>query len=384
MQNVNRERVPELDGIRAIACLLVLWVHLGPSSFQPPSILSSGSTGVDLFFVLSGFLITRILLYNRVNGITLSSFMVKRAARIFPVAYVGILLSLLVRPSFEIIYSALYLQNFAAIFDLSRSVSCGHYWTLAIEEQFYLVIPFLVLLAPVRMVKKVLIGLCLACIASVYVITYFGPSMDRLTLDLAVSNGTTTRGWLLLAGSVIACFESHIRQRKLVPIAITFLLFLTSAVFVTPSFSALGLQDPVPWFAGAYGFGDGMIRRQLIVLGIFIFCLSPIGCKKLTILRDPLLGYIGSRSYGLYVYHMMVYEIMGVRKGFTTTDSPWITYFAFACTFCIAEASYRFIELPIMRRVAERGKQGNVPWQATGAPQASPGPTPVVATFAQK
>lgn len=87
MQKISRERVPELDGIRAIACLLVLWVHLGPASFQPPAILAAGSTGIDLFFVLSGFLISRILLYNRHHGIPLRTFMVKRAARIFPVAY---------------------------------------------------------------------------------------------------------------------------------------------------------------------------------------------------------------------------------------------------------------------------------------------------------
>ena len=177
MRGLSRERVPELDGIRAIACLLVLWVHLGPAAFQPPSVLRAGSTGVDLFFVLSGFLITRILLYNRHHGVSLKTFMIKRAARIFPVAYLGIVLCMLVRPSWEMIYSAAYLQNVGAIFDLSRGVVNTHYWTLAIEEQFYLVIPFIVLFWPARTLRQVLVSLCLVCIASVYAVTMLSPMM---------------------------------------------------------------------------------------------------------------------------------------------------------------------------------------------------------------
>jgi peptidoglycan/LPS O-acetylase OafA/YrhL len=346
MHNASRERVPELDGLRAIACLLVLWVHLGPASFQPPPVLSAGSTGVDLFFVLSGFLITRILLFNRQHGIPLKTFMLKRAARIFPVAYIGLVLCLLVRPSSEMIYSAAYVQNLAAIFDLSRGVMCTHYWTLAIEEQFYLVVPFIVLFWPTKSLRLCLVAICICCIASIYAIISLSPTMDRVTLDLAISCGTTTRGWLLLAGSLIACFESHLRFSTYKPLVVSTSMVAISAALISPSFSVLGLQDPVAWFGGASGFGDGMLRRQLIVLALFIFCLSPTGRRVLTILRDPLLAYIGARSYGLYVYHMAVFEVMGVRKGLISTESGWMACLAIALTFLIAELSYRFIELP--------------------------------------
>lgn len=349
MQNISRERVPELDGIRAIACLLVLWVHIGPQSFQPPSVLAAGSTGVDLFFVLSGFLITRILFYNRANKIPLSNFMVKRAARIFPVAYLGLALGLFIRPSPEIIYSAIYLQNFAAIFDWGRHVVCTHYWTLAIEEQFYLVVPFIVMLMPTVWAKRMLGAICIACVVSVYVVSYFAANMDRLTLDLAISGGTTTRGWLLLAGSLISCVERQIREDLYFPSITIAMLFVISTIFVSPSFYLLGLQDPTPWFAGPSGFGDGMIRRQLIVLALFIFCLSIPGRRSLTILRDPLLGYIGSRSYGLYVYHILVFEIFGVRRGLITSESTLMVCLALLFTLVVAELSYRLVEMPIMR-----------------------------------
>lgn len=344
----SREHIPELDGLRAIACLLVLWIHIGTDSFAPPSIIQAGSTGVDLFFVLSGFLITRILLFNRLNNVSLGSFWVRRSARIFPVAWIGLAISMAIRPSFELIFPALYIQNFGAICDWSRNVICTHYWSLAIEEQFYLVLPPVIYLSRRSSIPNRIWLMCALFLLSIFVVPILWPDLDKKTLDLAITNGTTTRGWLLMAGAVIGLHERNIRGKRSTSLMLSAVCI--GVTFILPHvFAVTATLAPSQGWSGLI-----MLSRQLMVIALFLLCLGFEGHACTSLLRSRILRYIGARSYGLYVYHLMIYDMFGVRKFYVTSSTDWNVLLAIAVTFALAELSYRYVERPFLEFAAKR------------------------------
>jgi len=153
--------IPALDGIRGLAILMVMLFHYGgnlertnPIGRLVGGLFSFGWSGVDLFFVLSGFLITGILLDSRNAENYFSSFYARRVLRIFPAYYVSLALLLLILPmldpplrlslpSDQWMY-VFYAQNWVGIFDYPGRGLLTPYWSLAVEEQFYLVWPLVV------------------------------------------------------------------------------------------------------------------------------------------------------------------------------------------------------------------------------------------------
>ncbi len=162
--------IPSLDGIRALAALMVMVFHFVGHHGEPASLIHAsvlGQTGVDLFFVLSGFLITRILLNSKDSPNYFSSFYARRALRIFPLYYAFLafyffVLPLLLQqhiPSFASqSWSWFYLQNVPATFDRFTSSGPSHFWSLAVEEHFYLVWPLMVFLLSRRQFKCLLVA----------------------------------------------------------------------------------------------------------------------------------------------------------------------------------------------------------------------------------
>jgi peptidoglycan/LPS O-acetylase OafA/YrhL len=151
----NRSHYPALDGLRGIAILLVVFYH----NFGFINYFFFGWLGVDLFFVLSGFLITDILLKTKGSPNYLKNFYIRRVLRIFPLYYVALILFLILIPNFtpdvlslgyyvqNQIWFWAYLQNWLFIFYPSHTTSAlNHFWSLAVEEQFYLIWPFVILL----------------------------------------------------------------------------------------------------------------------------------------------------------------------------------------------------------------------------------------------
>src|SRR5262249_44746682 len=134
--------LPILDGLRAVAVLLVLWAHVAPDLPGYPAALAAaralidpGSLGVDLFFVLSGFLITRILLAERASGHAVGWFLLRRALRILPAYWLLLGLMWCLRPGPEMPWCALYLANFWFIaHDVWSPLK--HTWSLSVEEHF--------------------------------------------------------------------------------------------------------------------------------------------------------------------------------------------------------------------------------------------------------
>ena len=149
---------PALDGTRAIAALLVLVFHAMQEGLPLPKLVNFGQTGVDLFFVLSGFLITSILLAARPRDWSeVRTFYARRSLRIFPLYYLALCFCALFL--FPVNWPFwIYLENFWM--SAGREVAGpGHLWSLAVEEQFYLVWPCLVLFVPRRFLLKILTGL---------------------------------------------------------------------------------------------------------------------------------------------------------------------------------------------------------------------------------
>src|SRR5690625_4685275 len=167
--------VKELDGVRGVAILLVILFHCFPSPLT-----GLGWIGVDLFFVLSGFLITGILIDSKGNKRYYSNFIGRRILRIFPLYYLVLFIMLFLLPligrgfssgsnySFYLRHQGWfwsYLQNWLFSFHgFPKNLILSHFWSLGVEEQFYLVWPFLVLLLPKKLLLKSSIFLCMTAI----------------------------------------------------------------------------------------------------------------------------------------------------------------------------------------------------------------------------
>jgi peptidoglycan/LPS O-acetylase OafA/YrhL len=170
--------IPSLDGVRGVAILLVLLFHfkdylIGPEMLQGALGLAGylGWAGVDLFFVLSGFLITRILLAARSNEGYFSSFYTRRFFRIFPLYYAVLFLIFLgpwsviagvLPPVSDHVWYWTYLSNWSIMLKSANPQGVGHFWSLAVEEQFYMAWPLLVWWLDGRALFRVTVALCAA------------------------------------------------------------------------------------------------------------------------------------------------------------------------------------------------------------------------------
>jgi len=281
---------PELDGVRAIAALLVMLFHAVQSGLLPlPFSVSVGQTGVDLFFVLSGFLITSILLKaNPGDWSEVRTFYTRRVLRIFPLYYLALLLywPLFQKPSW---FFWVYLQNFWISFGRIANGPV-HFWSLAIEEQFYLVWPFLVLFVSRKRLLPILTGTIIFA-----AVLRFGLALGHHNVFVL----TFTRLDGLSAGAILATLNSRhslVRWARLMLSAAAFALIASAilghffrntenAIFVALKYTLLTTV-----YAGAVGW---------------LLCRPESTAAKLLSVRW--LRYIGRISYGLYVYHPFVF-----------------------------------------------------------------------------
>jgi peptidoglycan/LPS O-acetylase OafA/YrhL len=282
--------MPQLDGLRAIAALIIVyvhWIHHGDLFGTP-----WGDIGVQLFFVLSGFLITGILLKAREIPeqsplLTLRQFYIRRALRIFPLFYATIAILVLFNvPHFRETWPwhAAYLSNIY-FYQNGFGGPGGHFWTLAVEEQFYLLFPVLLLLAP----RKALVPLIVACLASAPIYRYasgsglIGDPKGCYWLQLPASLDS------LAYGAALAWMRKHLTVHvyKRLVTAILLLSILT-----------YGASHLFNWF------GDIKKTCVALILG-WIVALAGDQVKGVTgrVLESRILSEIGKRSYGLYVIH---------------------------------------------------------------------------------
>ena len=368
----RKDHIGTLDGLRAVAVLLVLWQHI-PQFALPLAIenvrravfgdalagdwplridwlrdevFAAGYLGVDVFFVLSGFLITRILLVDRAGGVPLLHFLMRRLLRIFPIYYLTLLAVWLVRPHAELPWCALYLSNFYYL--VAPGGVMQHSWSLAVEEHFYLVWPLLVYSLS-RAASRRLAALVLVpgAIASTVVLAIVW--RDDLAFVMQASQyGTMFRVSSLASGALLAYHEASLRGGR------GRSLWLAGGMLVVAS----GLRIVLPHL----DLGTGVaVARQftfgLTSVGLVIACIAgrdgngPIA----RCLRSAPLRFVGRISYGLYLYHFVVYHWLGVyAPAGDLQQLPVGSLLAGAvgATFAIATLSYYLIERPCLRFAA--------------------------------
>ncbi|MGH7284683.1 MAG: acyltransferase family protein [Polyangiaceae bacterium] len=361
--------VAALDGMRGIAVLMVLACHFSqtiPVSTKLGAFLNQvfygGWAGVDAFFVLSGYLITSGLILDSGHGTPrvrdkMRRFYIRRTLRIFPLYYatllIGSLLSLwfgsmVPSPSFW-----LYIDNLPGVPGNQPSWT-GHLWSLAIEEQFYLMWPAVMLLLP-RARARATIALLLACVASRFVILFW-PTLDFNTATGIVYRATFGHADGLLAGALVAIVErdrtsnaARVWLRLRVPG-----LFLLSLAVLIPRFLTV-ISDPVTrvsWgleiFVLAYGFA--------VVVSIIVDPSQPSRLKDW--LSARWLVACGRVSYGMYLFHWpLTWLIRPKFRPWIESLSPSTGVLAHVALmpvgaliiFGIAQFSYRFFESPFLR-----------------------------------
>jgi peptidoglycan/LPS O-acetylase OafA/YrhL len=348
--------MPGLDGLRAIAVLAVIAYHLG---FQWAE---GGLLGVGVFFTLSGYLITDILL-NQVSrgGIRLRAFWLARARRLLPALFVLLIVILawvtLIGPhqpsSFrmETISSALYFNNWWLIFhDVSyferfQQSPLDHIWSLSIEEQFYILWPFLVMLGTrfVREPKEAGVRLrlagvtVLAAIGSLILMAVlYQPSID----PSRVYYGTDTRALELLAGAALAMVwpsrrlraEIAPRARNLVDGAgVLGLVVIGVMIWRVGEFSPFLYRGGFALLSIATVLAVAALTHPAARIG------SVVGCRPMR--------WIGERSYGIYLWHMPII-VLTTPEGAHSADLLRAAA-QVAATFAVADLSWRFVENPI-------------------------------------
>jgi peptidoglycan/LPS O-acetylase OafA/YrhL len=359
-------RVPELDGLRGLACLLVLvchYVHMqvdavpGTAAAQVLRLLEFTWSGVDLFFVLSGFLLGGILLDHRGSPNLLPVFYIRRTCRIFPLYFAWLALFVLARPfladsgrfarlfeePFPLWSYATYFQNFLmAQRNQAGPGWLGVTWSLAVEEQFYLLLPALVLLTPPRRLPWLLAGLILAAPVCRAAVVAFFPHHALTGYFLLPCR------WDALFLGVLGAWAVRrpAWQRRLPQ--------FRRWGYILLLFSAAGILGLMKWspaktspilMVGGYTWIAGFYLL-LLLLALYT---KPVAA----VVRNRPLMFLGSISYGTYLIHPAV---AGLLHGQLRHADPRmddlagvaVTAAALGLTILLAWASYTYFEAPIL------------------------------------
>jgi len=341
---------PALNGIRGIAVFMVMMFHAG---FP---FLTGGFIGVDLFFVLSGFLITALLLKEfRLNGkIELKKFYVRRMLRLMPalilllitfatLSFIFLDRQLIDKNLIEAVFAFFYISNIALAFSISPIVFLGHTWSLAMEEQFYLAWPILliVLMSAVKSMRKICLLVFMMALSSWALRIYFFSNLTTPFID-RIFYGPDTRADGLLVGCTLAILVSselfnRVRAQKFFILGLKYLSAIAFIVLILCAFFvSIGSPHLYYW--------------QLFAIELFvaIVILDAVSSEKSivkSILEWRLLVWIGSISYGLYLWHFLVYGALAS----TGYDRNEIFLIGFPLTFAIASLSYYLIERPLLQ-----------------------------------
>ena len=341
-----------LDGLRGIAVLMVLWGHTPPELLGNINkllnhVIQPGSFGVDIFFVLSGFLITRILLADRGKPKALQNFLIRRFLRIFPIYYLTILVLLFVQPGEYLLYSFLYLSNyyFAIIGNdpAQFQTPLSHGWSLAVEEHYYLFWPLVVMWLSTRRSRAVALWIIipLAILSAFATVFLFNPDLaDRL-----IYRGSHYRMLSLSVGALFAYHEIWLR-------ADIKRLWLIIAAFVLPALAIV----PAGEFIGLFEFykpvskliGFGMISSG-VVLAVLAINQGTSTTRKL--LSNAPIRYVGRISYGLYLYHFPIFVLLFGLRWYPDDQPPTLiaATLAWLTTFLVATASFFLFEKPLLK-----------------------------------
>lgn len=342
----NLKYFKSLDGIRALAAFAVIFCHFfhegntfGNIYFL--EITKLGNSGVSLFFVLSGFVITRILLNSRESNSYFQTFYLRRLLRIAPLYYFGLVFYYLYPilldekyhiPKFsEQIYYWTYLQNFARTFTWPSS-GPGHFWSLAVEEHFYLIWPAIIYFAFLFHGKfKNLIYVCIFIIISSGILRFL---MSSKGYEINVF--TFTRLDQLAMGCILALLElKGYLKKTYFKVYFSLFVFGLFAIFGVSLLNFVLLNT-----FKHYAFG-------ICYFGLIGF--SAIGSDQLIfnkIMNINFIQYLGKISYGIYIWHMLAINLLiKFSTHFVLIDLALVIII----TIVIATLSYYFLEKPFLK-----------------------------------
>jgi peptidoglycan/LPS O-acetylase OafA/YrhL len=334
---------PALDGVRAFAVLMVMAHHAYIPFFQ------GGSIGVDIFFVLSGFLITSLLLeeWNKTAAISFKKFYLRRALRLLPALFVlllaieGYAVFALKGPRLWEMQKAIlavlfYVSNWFSIFQPNGLGPLSHAWSLSIEEQFYLLWPpllFVLLLLRLRMSRMVAFLAALCVVASIHrAFLWTGPESTW-----RIYNGLDTRIDELLAGCALAAaFAAGWMRFKPLQQLVRF-TYLPCVVLILYL-----VAWPLPAHI-MFRAGWPLIEICLVITFFRLVAWDRTALHRL--LEFVPLVWIGRVSYGLYLWHFPIFEKVGGWRSLGALRIPA----AFALTFAVATLSFYLVETPFLR-----------------------------------
>ena len=325
-----RGYVPALDGIRAVAIALVVCFHL--TGFPP-----GGWLGVDLFFVLSGFLITSLLL-QRWGTESVGVFYQRRALRLIPALVMLLLVMLAVdRSPFGALAGLGYFSNIlmAGGHHLAFPASLTHLWSLAQEEQFYLVWP-IVLYAAIRFGTKVALWIALAGVAAsvAVAVTLFVGGASGYRLFYAPD----TRAAPILVGCALALAMTmrslSFRRVEIVALA------AFPALLLVMDYTRLSVSGPP------------VLLFSLVAAVLIGRAIRADSAIAMVLSRGPLV-FVGRISYSLYLWHYPIFVWLGVAA----VGVGWLDGLAVGLAVAAACASYYLVELPFLRRKHALGRR---------------------------
>ncbi|RWP71002.1 acyltransferase [Mesorhizobium sp.] len=337
-------RDTQLDALRAIAVTMVMYSHFyaaGGSSFW-------GHIGVRLFFVLSGFLITRLLLDARSaaefeTAPALKSFYIRRALRIFP-PYFAVLgfvwLVDLEQSRGSLVWHALYLSNFwFALRNEWTPWVLAHLWSLSIEEQFYIVWPLIVLLAPRRRLQSICIGVILLSLSYRFYWPIAGsPDLARDLLPPASMDA-------LASGALLAVYRT---RTAALPQWLRLGWPALAAAFFVLQWLAPTPANPVQEW-GRWVLLEVLPLAPLVV--VVASCSSGLGGYRGRLLELPPLLALGRVSYGVYLYHPIVLSLAVMSQPWiplnVSEQGPGRFLVAGTATLIVASVSWLFFEKPL-------------------------------------
>lgn len=348
--STSTQHYPALDGLRGIAILLVVFYH----NFGFINYFFFGWLGVDLFFVLSGFLITNILLNTVDKTNYLRNFFLRRILRIFPLYYAVLIICFFLIPAFgssvidlsfytqNQLWFWFYFQNWLFIFKTPPNNFLVHFWSLAVEEQFYLVWPLIILLIknPKRLLVLVFLVLLIVLMIRLTLWLYKIEELSYFSLY------TFTRIDGLCVGCIIAFLQrtsSSFLEKYTTPIVLALAVANFVFYFINSSY-----QFSFPYLA-IIGY-----TTFAIIIGFGVY-ESTTGRNRIidAFLGIGILKFFGKISYGLYIFHWPVYILLlPVTKNLLNNLFPMsqvfmqivssvvVTSIAIFISFC----SYRYFE----------------------------------------
>jgi peptidoglycan/LPS O-acetylase OafA/YrhL len=349
-------RVPELDSLRGLGALTILGYHLWPAT------LFLGWTRADLFFVLSGYLITSIILRHGSRPHFLFRFWARRALRIWPAYYLllAILCALAISTGFPpsrdgLIAHLTFTQNFPQYWGgIVPKFPDGaiQTWSLAIEEQFYLLWPLIIVLTGRSGVVPVALGLLISSVGSRMLGWY--PTIALARLD-----------GLALGAILSVILEDGKRSRpRSIWLSLAFLTIgLASLVFL--SGYANKIETPIPGIAGCGAFGIFAVNTFFFSVVGLVICHT--GHPTLRLLRNRTLCYLGQISYGIFLYHLIVIDAVSAYLRVRTIATDMVSVLL---SLLIAVLSWEWIERPIGNLKELFPYEANRPKQPT-APEES-------------